>query len=86
MTFTRLAYIVAGVASIFGGLSALLGLGIVTGVLERAPDALLVGKPFSIGRMIDLGVEMFVVGIALGTLAEISFNVRLGKEISDDSK
>ena len=72
--FTNLARIVAIGALVFGAFGLLFGLAIASELLgSYEAAAARYGKS---GKMIDGGIRMIVVAIALGTLAEISLAVR----------
>jgi hypothetical protein len=73
MIFTHVARIVAILVILFGIVNALLGLGLATGMLVVPRDS---GLKFSpAGEMVDKGIYAILVGLALGTLAEISYSV-----------
>jgi hypothetical protein len=78
MIFTNLARIVAWLALVFGALRLAVGYGIATRSLGEYGAALARYAPdaSSSGEVIDRAIYVIIFAIALGTLAEISFNVR----------
>jgi hypothetical protein len=76
MFFTKLARIVAIVGLLFGFLLLVLGIAGATAVIDEAAQARYGGT----GRMIDRGVFTILIGLVLGTLAEISFSIRQAKQ------
>jgi hypothetical protein len=76
MFFSHLARILAVIGIIFGTLRIIIGVQIAQGTLSS--DALTRYAPdsSSSGEVIDKGVLVVLVSIALGTLAEISFSIR----------
>jgi len=82
MIFTNLARIVAWLALVFGALRLAIGYGIATRALGEYDAALARYAPGAAnsGEVIDRGFYMIVFAIGLGTLAEISFNARRGRE------
>ena len=70
MIFSNLARLLAIAAVVLGLLSVVLGTGALMGFLDVAAQARYVGR--SPGKMIDWGIYTILVGVALGTLAEIS--------------
>jgi hypothetical protein len=72
--FTKSARIVAIVALVFGLLSLSQGVGLTTGFLIADPQ--LNSGIRSPGRSIDRGIYTILFAVALGTLAEISFQIR----------
>ncbi|HWE16973.1 MAG TPA: hypothetical protein VG758_07310 [Hyphomicrobiaceae bacterium] len=74
MIFTHATRMAAIVVIVWGAINALLGLAFATGMLVVPRDS---GFRFSpSGQMIDKGIYAVLVGLALGTLAEISYSVR----------
>lgn len=70
MFYTKVARIVAVIAVILGVLSLLLGLAVATGIVVEPEPGRYLGSKTS-GQAIDRGVYYIVVGIILGSLAEI---------------
>ncbi len=79
MIFSKLARIVAWLALVLGAFQVVIGLGVGTGFLGPSALPLFAPGPSS-GKVIDRGTYILIFAIALGTLAEISFNVRRGQE------
>jgi hypothetical protein len=74
MIFSRGTRLMAIVVLLWGVVNALLGVGFASGVLVVPSD---IGLKFSpAGQMIDKGIYAVLVGLALGTLAEIALAVR----------
>ncbi|HEV8693799.1 MAG TPA: hypothetical protein VGQ93_06390 [Lysobacter sp.] len=79
MIFTHLARLVAVLAFVLGAFRVLLGLAIATGYIGPYEAALArYTTASSSGEIIDKGLIVILLAIALGTLAEISFSVRKG--------
>lgn len=79
MIFTHLARLVAVLAFVLGAFRVLWGLGIATEYLGPYEAALArYTRRSSSGQMIDEGLIVILLSIALGTLAEISFSMRKG--------
>jgi hypothetical protein len=77
MFFTRIAWIAAFAALVFGVLQIFLGVGIGRGLLGPVEEALrLYATAPSTAGVIDQGIYKVLFAIALGTLAEISFGAR----------
>lgn len=73
MFFTKFAAIIAGLTVIFSALQVVLGIALATlGSPEMAKE-ILGGR--TTGRAIDQGMLWLVVGLALGTISEISYAV-----------
>ncbi|RFB94780.1 hypothetical protein B5K08_09890 [Rhizobium leguminosarum bv. trifolii] len=82
MIFTNLARIVSWLALVFGALRFTTGIAIATKTLGEYDAALARYAPgaANVGEVIDRGFYVIVFAIALGTLAEISFSARRGRE------
>jgi hypothetical protein len=78
MIFTNLARIVSWLALVFGAIRFATGIAIALGTLGEYDAALARYAPgaANVGEVIDRGMYVVIFAIALGTLAEISFNVR----------
>src|SRR5690242_9313840 len=74
MIFSALARLLAIAAIVVGLLSVLSATSAMMGFMDEAAQARYVGR--SPGKAIDWGIYTILVGVALGTLAEISFTVR----------
>jgi hypothetical protein len=73
MIFSKSTRLMAFFVLLFGVVNALLGFAFATGMVVVPRDT---GLKFSpAGQMIDKGIYAVLVGLALGTLAEISFSV-----------
>jgi hypothetical protein len=74
MIFSKGTRLVASAVLLWGVANALLGAGFATGILG-VPSG--IGLKFSpAGQMIDKGIYAVLVGLALGTLAEIGLAQR----------
>lgn len=74
MIFSYLARLLAIAAIVLGLLSVLSGTAAAIGFLDEVAQARYVGR--SPGKAIDWGIHTILIGVALGTLAEISFTLR----------
>jgi len=74
MFFSKTARILAIVLFVFGLLGFSLGISALAGVMDEAARARYVGK--SPWGSVELGIYIILVGVALGTLAEISLSLR----------
>ncbi|MBB3562351.1 putative membrane protein [Rhizobium sp. BK512] len=81
MIFTNLARIVAWLALVLGASQILIGFGIANEVFGPYKEALARYAPgaANAGKVIDRGFYAVLFAVALGTLAEISFNLRRGR-------
>jgi hypothetical protein len=76
MFFTRMTWVAAFAALVFGVLQILIGVGIAQGIIGPIEDVVSRYSLTSTGAQIDQGVYKILFAIALGTLAEISFAAR----------
>jgi hypothetical protein len=76
MFFTAIARIIAILAFITGLFQLVMGVGIATDVIGPYEWALQRYGANSSGEMIDRGIYITIFAAALGTLAEISRNIR----------
>jgi hypothetical protein len=77
MFFTRMTWVAAFAALVFGVLQILIGIGIGQGIFEPIEQLLSrYSSPIPSGNHIDQGVYKILFAIALGTLAEISLAAR----------
>jgi hypothetical protein len=76
MIFSKGARLMAVVVLVWGAGNALLGLAFASGMLVVPPGSGLKFSPS--GQMIDKGIYAVLVGLGLGTLAEIA--LALGKK------
>ncbi len=76
MIFSKGTRLMAVVVILWGVANSLIGLAIATGVFVVPSNSGLKFSPS--GQMIDKGIYAVLVGLALGTLAEIALAVRKG--------
>jgi hypothetical protein len=76
MFFTRMTWVAAFAALVFGVLQILIGVGIAQGMIGIEDALNRYSSPLPSGTHIDQGVYKILFAIALGTLAEISFAAR----------
>jgi len=81
MIFTTIARIIAWLMSLFGALLAAMGFYLAFSSMPRAAVSNYIGSQTT-GEVIDKGVLIFAVGIALGVLTDISKSVRINKDES----
>jgi hypothetical protein len=79
MIFTRMAQVVAMLALVFGALYVLMGVTYLSVDLKPDPAWASV-RQLPPGHAILGGLFMGLIGVALGTLTEISLSVRRGSE------
>jgi hypothetical protein len=77
MFFTRMTWVAAFGALVFGVLQILIGIGVGQGMIGSLEETLSqYSGPLPTGTQIEQGIYKILFAIALGTLAEISFAAR----------
>jgi hypothetical protein len=77
MFFTRMTWVAAFAALVFGALQILIGIGIDQGMIGSLQEALSrYSAPLPAAKHLEQGLYKILGAIALGTLAEISFAAR----------
>jgi len=76
MFFTRMTWVAAFAALVFGVLQILIGVGIAQGMIGPLEEVASRYGSLPTGTHIEQGVYKILFAIALGTLAEISFAAR----------
>ncbi|EJC82490.1 hypothetical protein Rleg4DRAFT_4205 [Rhizobium leguminosarum bv. trifolii WSM2297] len=82
MIFTHIARVITFLAVIFGALQLAIGFGIATEFFGPYAAALARYAPGAAnsGEVINRGTYALLLAVALGTLVEISFNIRRGQK------